>query len=169
MLLLAPMLLSALSPPAATRRALLASSAASLLWRLPADATSDNNAVSTLKAAAREERIEKGEERELLEEMRKIKLAEEMEEAQLQRLRAAQKNPLALATNIESPKKLRREDLEETKSIEADENELAFVRNEYTEGLARLRAQKDVVAKDQKEVLRSRPTSAIDRLRLKQE
>ena len=78
-------------------------------------------------------------------------------------------HPLALATNIESPKKLRREDLEETKSIEADENELAFVRNEYTEGLARLRAQKDVVAKDQKEVLRSRPTSAIDRLRLKQE
>ena len=169
MLLFAPMLLSALSSPAATRRALLASSAASLLWRLPADATSDKNAVSTLKAAAREERIEKGEERELLEEMRKIKLAEEMEEAQLQRLRAAQKNPLALATNIESPKKLRREDLEETKSIEADENELAFVRNEYTEGLARLRAQKDVVAKDQKEVLRSRPTSAIDRLRLKQE
>ena len=169
MLLLAPMLLSALSSPAATRRALLASSAASLLWRLPADATSDKNAVSTLKAAAREERIEKGEERELLEEMRKIKLAEEMEEAQLERLRAAQKNPLALATNIESPKKLRREDLEETKSIEADENELAFVRNEYTEGLAKLRAQKDVVAKDQKEVLRSRPTSAIDRLRLKQE
>ena len=169
MLLLAPMLLSALSPPAATRRALLASSAASLLWRLPADATSDKNAVSTLKAAAREERIEKGEERELLEEMRKIKLAEEMEEAQLQRLRAAQKNPLALATNIESPKKLRREDLEETKSIEAAENELAFVRNEYTEGLAKLRAQKDVVAKDQKEVLRSRPTSAIDRLRLKQD
>tara|TARA_B100000768_G_C11020398_1_gene265856 strand:- start:81 stop:590 length:510 start_codon:yes stop_codon:yes gene_type:complete len=169
MLLLAPMLLSALSSPAATRRALLASSAASLLWRLPADATSDKNAVSTLKAAAREERIEKGEERELLEEMRKIKLAEEMEEAQLERLRAAQKNPLALATNIESPKKLRREDLEETKSIEADENELAFVRNEYTEGLAKLRAQKDVVAKDQKEVLRSRPTSAIDRLRLKQD
>ena len=107
--------------------------------------------------------------RELLEEMRKIKLAEEMEEAQLQRLRAAQKNPLALATNKESPKKLRREDLEETKSIEADENELAFVRSEYTEGLAKLRAQKTLVAKDREEVLRSRPTSAIDRLRLKQD
>lgn len=176
MLLLAPML-SAFSPPTATRpspptatrRALLASSAASLLWRPPAHAASDKNTVSTLKAAAREERIEKGEERELLEEMRKIKLAEEMEEAQLQRLRAAQKNPLALATNKESPKKLRREDLEETKSIEADENELAFVRSEYTEGLAKLRAQKTLVAKDREEVLRSRPTSAIDRLRLKQD
>jgi len=144
---------------------LLATSATSLLWRLPANAASD---ISTLKAAAREERIEKAEELELLDEMRKIKLAEEMEAAQLERLRAVQKNPLARATNIESPKKLRREDLEE-KSIEADENELAFVRKEYTEGLAKLRAQKTVVAKDQKEVLRTRPTSPIDRLRLKLE
>ena len=165
MLLLAPML-CALSPPTATRRALLATSATSLLWRLPANAASD---ISTLKAAAREERIEKAEELELLDEMRKIKLAEEMEAAQLERLRAVQKNPLARATNVESPKKLRREDLEETKSIEADENELAFVRKEYTEGLAKLRAQKTVVAKDQKEVLRTRPTSPIDRLRLKLE
>jgi hypothetical protein len=110
MLLLAPML-CALSPPTATRRALLATSATSLLWRLPANAASD---ISTLKAAAREERIEKAEELELLDEMRKIKLAEEMEAAQLERLRAVQKNPLARATNIESPKKLRREDLEET-------------------------------------------------------
>lgn len=170
-LLVASLLLSALSPPTATRRALLASSAASL-WRPSANAASTVGYASkdrTLKAASREERIEKLEEQELLEEMRKIEKAEEMEEVQLRRLRAAQKNPLALAANIESPKKLQVQDLEETKSIKADENELAFVREEYTEGMNKLRAQKTVVAKDRSEVLRSRPTSAIDRLRLKQD
>jgi len=169
MLLIAHMLLGALSPPTATRRALLASSAVSplLLWR-PSSANAAST-LSELKAASREERIEKLEEQELLVEMRMLKKAEQMEEAQLRRLRATQNNPLALATNIESQEKLLMQPEEERKEVVADENEIAFINEEYTEGMAKLRAQKSVVAKDRSEVLRRRPTSAMDRLRLKQE
>ena len=74
---------------------------------------------------------------------------------------------LALATNNESPQKERKEIEEERKEIEADEKELAFIGEEYREGMTKLRQQMAVVAKDRSEVLRSRPTSALDRLRLK--
>lgn len=161
----AAMLVSALqSPPSITRRALLAA-ASPLSICFPANAA---NSLSTLKADSREERREKQEERELLADMRKIKKVEEIEEAQLRRIRAAQKDPLAIATNIESPDKLQVRLEEERKAVEADEKELAYIREQYNEGMAQLRAQKAVVASERSEVIKSRPTSAIDRLRMKQ-
>lgn len=85
-----------------------------------------------------------------------------MEAAELRRLSAAQENRLALATNVESPERLAEEMSEDRKALEADEREIAFIREEYKEGMAKLR-------KERSEVLRRRPTSAIDRLRLKQD
>lgn len=167
MLLLAPML-SAHSRPAATavtRRAVLATSAAVsplLAWHLSASAADAASVASTLRAASRESKIDERKERELLDEMRKIKRAEEMEAAELRRLSAAQENRLALATNVESPERLAEEMSEDRKALEADEREIAFIREEYKEGMAKLR-------KERSEVLRRRPTSAIDRLRLKQD
>ena len=165
-LLVAPMLVSGLSPPSITRRALVASAAAS-----PLSACFSANAapsLSTLKADSREERIEMQEERELLEEMRKLAKKEEIEAAELQQIRAAQKDRLALATNIESPDKLQMRLEEERKTLEADEKELAFVREEYVEGISKLRAQMALVANERAAVISTRPTSAMDRLRMKQ-
>ena len=180
MLLVVPMLLvSAFSPPKVTRRALVTSVAASplLMWSPSANAASISSTVLPLsrqpalwheeRIDSHEERIEKREEQELLKEMRSIRKVEEMEEAQLRRIRAAQKNPLALATNTESPGKLQMRLEDERKAVVADEHELAFVKDEYKEGMVQLQAQKKVVAKERLAMVRSRPTTAMDRLRLK--
>ena len=161
------LLMSAFSPPTVTRRELVASAAATplLLWGQSSNAATISRAA--LKAESRVEKMEELEERELMEEMRKIKRTEEMEEAQIRRIRAAQKNSLAVATNAESPEKLALQLEEEKKAVEADEKELEFVRAEYEEGMERLRAQKQLVANDRSELVRRRPTSAIDRLRLR--
>ena len=154
------------SQPSITRRAVIASAATSpLSMCFPANAASS---LSTLKADSREERIEKQEERELLAEMRKIKKEEEIEKAELRRIRAAQKDVLALATNMESPDKLQMRLEEETKAVEADERELAFIREQYNENMVKLRAKEAEVAYERSDVIRSRPTSAMDRLRMKQ-
>ena len=75
---------------------------------------------------------------------------------------------LALATNVESPDKLQMRLEEERKAVEADERELAFIREQYNENMVKLRAKEAEVASERSEVIRSRPTSAMDRLRMKQ-
>ena len=80
--------------------------------------------------------------------MRKISRIEEVEEKQLERTRRAQRNYLGLAANPESPEKLALTLKEESSAIEADKQELVFVRSEYKEGLERLRKQRQRVDGD---------------------
>jgi len=100
------------------------------------------------QADAKEEKLQKLEEKELIYELEKIERVEKDEENTLKKMRAAQQNPLARAANPESAKKLADVFKEENDAVVADKQELAFVKEEFEEGLVRLKAQKDQVKAD---------------------
>lgn len=151
MLPVALLIVSSLSPPVVTRRGLIASAAAApfLMQHPIAHAAS----WQALKADGKEVKMEQREERELIDEMRKIVRVEEEEEAQLQRIRDAQRNRLALVTNRESPAKLAFTLKEESNEVEADKQELAFVRAEYKEVDRDLQKQRQRVDDDRAALL----------------
>lgn len=136
---------------ALTRRALIVSTAAAPAVMMSPIAHASGWQV--LNADGREVKMEQKEQRELVDEMKKIISVEEEEEAQLQRMKTAERNRWALLTNRESPEKLKRVEKEESDAVEADKQELAFVRAEYKEGREMLRKQRQRVDDDRAALL----------------
>lgn len=110
-------------------------------------------AIRQEQADAKEQRLEKLEEKELIYELKQIVKVEELEEKQLKMLRAAEENPFTRATNRESAEKLSVTLKEESSAVEADKQELVFVREEFAEGLVRLKETKERVKADRAALL----------------